>query len=160
MPVGERGGRTELEGKAVRRTGQFADARLQHRGAPCNRAAQHVVGADNLADLQLGNAVLQRNDHAVGRQVGDEPADDLLILHLFGEQDDDVVGTVHLLGGEGADRLDEVHRTRHVRAVLAQSLDVGDIVVDQVNLPAILGDECAEDGTHRSGTVYRCSHLE
>lgn len=158
VPVGNGGERAQLESEAVGRTGQFADAGFQQRGAPGDGAAEHMIGADDVADEQLRDAVLQGDNHAVGCKVGDQETDNLLVFHLFGKQDDDVVGAGHFEGRDGAYRLDEINTADNVGSFLLKCVHVGVIVVDQVDVTAVLGDVCAQDGSHGTGAVNTSSH--
>ena len=158
MAVGEGGERTQLESQAVGRTGELAHAGLQQRGAPGHGAAQHVLGADDAADGQLRNAVLQRHDHAVGREVGNQETDDLVVIQLFGEQKDDVVCPGHFIGRDGLDGLYEVDGAHHMGAFFLERAHVFEVVVDQVDVTAVFRDKGTENRSHGTGAVDGCSH--
>ena len=118
MRVGLLGEASQREGKAVRLGGELADSGALHRGAPGDRAAENAVFAHDLADQQLGNAVLEGDDDTVlGEEILQE-GDDLGVLLLLGEQEDDVVLAAHLFVREGGDFLCELEGSDHLGTVL------------------------------------------
>ena len=138
--------------------GEFAHAWFLHRRAPGHGAAEHAVLAHDFGDLQLRQAVLQGDDGPVGGEIIFQESDDLGVVLLLGHQENDVVLPGHFLRGVGRDRLGELDGARDAGSLRLPGRDVGLVAVDQVDLAAVLGDECAEDGPQGPGAVNSCSH--
>ena len=138
---------------------QFGDALAVESRAPRNGAAERALRADNLRDRGFGQPVLTGADDAVLREVALKHRDDARVVALLGHEQNDVVLARHLLGQQGVNGLDKVHRARNVRALFSERRDVRLVAVDEVDLDARLGDICAQHRPQRSRAVNHRPHL-
>ena len=132
--------------------GQLGDAGLHKGGSPQDGAA-HSPGLPHIAGhIGLGHAVLEGAYRTVRPQVGQQVGEHHVIGGLLGEEENNVVDALHLLGGDGLDGDSEVHGAHNVGALLIEGVHVGLVAVDHLHVTSVLGHVGAQHGAHGSAT--------
>ena len=80
----------------------------------------------------------------MGQQVGQ----DHVVGGLLGEEEDDIVNALHLLGGDGFDGDREVYRAHNMGALFVERLHVGLVTVDHLHIAAVLCHVGSQHRTH------------